>query len=149
MTGANEIAAKLANLAARGIACAPGAGGKLMVHPPSLLLAADRDWLRQNARAAVAYLRADEPWDLKAALALAHDADTAVAESGVSGAHPDVQAAVSVVMASYRAMDLRRVRAACAALRATVQRLAGRVATGRNATFGSGAASGAPAVSSS
>lgn len=82
--------------------------------------------LTRHKDALVAYLagQTSEPWDRSMALDLMYGADGAVAESGVNGTHPEVQAVVTEVCAAYDRKDLAGVRAACARLCATVARLA-------------------------
>jgi hypothetical protein len=84
--------------------------------------------LTNHKDALVAHLTCPTPesWDLSAALDLMYGADDAVAESGVSGTHPEVQVIVNEVCAAYGRKDLAGVRVACARLQATVARLAQR-----------------------
>lgn len=124
MTSTAAIADKLTALAGKGITCTPSINGKLLVQPPSLLTGEDRAWLRDHARDVMAHFASNEEWNLETAVRLMHGADLAVAESGVSGRHPDIQSVVTVVYAAFTATDLRRVHLACEALRATVRRLA-------------------------
>ena len=88
-----------------------------------LLLDDDRSWLRDHARETVAHFAAGERWNLATALHLTHQADGAVAESGVSGQRPEVRIVVDVAFDAYAAKNLTRLRLACAALRATLRRL--------------------------
>src|SRR6266545_803949 len=118
-----DIADKLTALAVRGITCGPNADGKLLVQPPSLLLDDDRGWVRDHARETVAHFTAGERWNLATALHLMHQADGAVAESGVNGQRPEVRTVVEVAFDAYAAKNLTRLRLACAALHATVRRL--------------------------
>jgi hypothetical protein len=115
----------LSDLARRGVSVRV-ADGRLAVRPTEQLTTNDRNVLRKCKYELLAYLAPPTPesWDLSAALDLMHQADGAVAESGVSGTHPEVQVVVNEVCSAYAKHDLAGVRFACVALRATVTRLA-------------------------
>jgi hypothetical protein len=102
-------------------------GERIAVRPAERLTEADREVLRRDRAALVAYLSQPRPetWNRATALHLMDQVDAAVEHSGAKGTHHEIQAAVELVCTAYAAKDMPCLRAACKAMTATIRRLSG------------------------
>jgi hypothetical protein len=117
----------IAEATARGAVLSVSPEGQLRVRTRGPLPADLKALLTAHKAALVVHLSrsASEPWNPAAAMHLVDQAEASVEQSGVSGAHPEVEAAAREVCSAYAARDLAGVRAACRVMTATVRRLAG------------------------
>ena len=136
MNVGTELTSKLHTMAGRGVVVAVSPVGTLQVRPGSLLTSDERVWLRANtgailahlahpgAKNAIVTLSGNEPWNLRVAIELMHEADGLIGRLGVDGRHPEVVDAAAVVSSAFATRDLETVRLAVAEFAVVVHAVA-------------------------